>query len=95
MVMPSKYRPGKTQVTLAEYKELIAKYQKENRKLRAELDDTQYGLKWTRGKLIEMEEEIRHLKHLIMCMAENYEPKQEELQRLLDFFLPKEGDGNG
>ena len=72
-----KYKPSKTQLTLAEYKNLVDAYKRENRKLKAELGDAQYGLKWTRDKLIETEEENRKLKLIILRMTEKGEKNVE------------------
>ena len=72
----ARYKPSKTQLTLAEVKEQLAAYKKENRKLRDELGDVQYALKWTRDKLIEKEDENRNLKLIILRMTEQEAQKK-------------------
>lgn len=69
----ARYKPTKTQLTLAETKEQLIVCQKENRKLKAELGEVQYALKWTRDKLIEKEDENRNLKLIILRMTEQGE----------------------
>ena len=69
----ARYKPTKTKLTLAETKELLESYKKENRKLKAELGEVQYALKWTRDKLIEKEDENRNLKLIILRMTEKGE----------------------
>ena len=66
----ARYKPSKTQLTLTETKELLESYKKENRKMKAELGDVQYALKWTRDKLIEKEDENRNLKLIILRLTE-------------------------
>lgn len=73
----ARYKPSKTQLTLAEVKEQLAAYKKENRKLRDELGDVQYALKWTRDKLIEKEDENRKLKLIILRMTEQAEAQKD------------------
>lgn len=72
----ARYKPSKTQLTLAEVKEQLAAYKKENRKMRDELGDVQYALKWTRDKLIEKEDENRNLKLIILRMTEQGEAQK-------------------
>ena len=69
----AKYRPSKTQLNLGELRELVEAFKRENRKLKAELGDAEYGLKWTRDKLQEVEEENRKLKLIILRMTEEGE----------------------
>ena len=66
----AKYRPSKTQLNLGELRELVEAYKRENRKLKAELGDAEYALKWTRDKLIEKEEECRKLKLIVLRLTE-------------------------
>lgn len=66
----AKYRPTKTQLTLGEMKNLNEALKRENRKLKAELGDTQFALKWTRDKLQEKEDENRRLKLIILRLTE-------------------------
>lgn len=66
----AKYRPSKTQLTVSELKSLNEALKRENRKMKAELGDAQYALKWTRDKLIETEDENRKLKLIILRMTE-------------------------
>ena len=66
----AKYRPSKTQLNLGELRELVEAFKRENRKLKAELGDAEYGLKWTRDKLQEVEKENRKLKLIILRMTE-------------------------
>lgn len=73
----NKYRPSKTQLTVAELKSLNEALKRENRKMKAELGDTQYALKWTRDKLIETEDENRKLKLIILRMTEQEERKND------------------
>ena len=73
----ARYKPSKTQLTLTETRELLESYKKENRKLKAELGDAQYALKWTRDRLIEKEEENRKLKLIILRMTEQGEAKKD------------------
>ena len=68
-----KYRPTKTQLTLGEIKNICEELKRENRKLKSELGDTQYALKWTRDKLQEKEDENRKLKLIILRMTEDGE----------------------
>ena len=68
-----KYRPSKTQITLAETKELLKAYAKENKKMRQVLSEAESALKFARGKLIEKEEENRQLKLIILRMTEQEE----------------------
>lgn len=72
----ARYKPTKTQLTLAETKELLESYKKENSKMKAELGDVQYALKWTRDKLIEKEDENRNLKLIILRMTEQGEAQK-------------------
>ena len=72
----SKYRPTKTQLTVGELKSLNEALRRENRKLKAELGDTQYALKWTRDKLVEKEDENRNLKLIILRMTEQGEAQK-------------------
>ena len=72
----ARYKPTKTQLTLAETKELLKSYKKENSKMKAELGDVQYALKWTRDKLIEKEDENRNLKLIILRMTEQGEAQK-------------------
>ena len=67
----ARYKPSKTQLTLAETKELLESYKKENAKLKAELGDAQFALKWTRDKLIEVQEQNRQLGMTITFLSEN------------------------
>lgn len=68
-----KYRPSKTQITLAETKELLKAYAKENKKMRQVLSEAESALKFARDKLIEKEEENRQLKLIILRMTEQEE----------------------
>ena len=68
-----KYRPSKTQITLAEAKELLKVYAKENKKMRKVLSEAEFALKFARDKLIEKEEENRQLKLIILRMTEQEE----------------------
>lgn len=68
-----KYRPSKTQITLAETKELLKVYAKENKKMRQVLSEAESALKFARDKLIEKEEENRQLKLIILRMTEQEE----------------------
>ena len=65
-----KYRPSKTQITLAETKELLKEYANENKKMRQVLSEAESALKFARDKLIEKEEENRKLKLIIFRMTE-------------------------
>ena len=65
-----KYRPSKTQITLAETKELLKEYANENKKMRQVLSEAESALKFARDKLIEKEEENRQLKLIILRMTE-------------------------
>lgn len=73
----ARYKPSKTQLTLAEIKEQLAKCKDENCKLKAELGDAQYALKWVRDKLIEKENENRNLKLIILRLTEQGEAKKD------------------
>ena len=75
--MEMKYRPTKTALTLAEYKEMLAACSKENKNLAAQLDEAITGLKHARDKLIEAQEENRKLKLIILRMTEGLETKNE------------------
>ena len=68
-----KYRPSKTQITLAETKELLKAYANENKKMRQVLSEAESALKFVRDKLIEKEEENRKLKLIIFRMTEQEE----------------------
>lgn len=68
-----KYRPSKTQITLAETKELLKEYANENKKMRQVLSEAESALKFARDKLIEKEEENRQLKLIILRMTEQEE----------------------
>lgn len=68
-----KYRPSKTQITLAETKELLKAYANENKKMRQVLSEAESALKFARDKLIEKEEENRNLKLIILRMTEQEE----------------------
>lgn len=68
-----KYRPSKTQITLAETKELLKAYANENKKMRQVLSEAESSLKFARDKLIEKEEENRQLKLIILRMTEQEE----------------------
>lgn len=68
-----KYRPSKTQITLAETKELLKEYVNENKKMRQVLSEAESALKFARDKLIEKEEENRQLKLIILRMTEQEE----------------------
>ena len=68
-----KYRPSKTQITLAETKELLKEYANENKKMRQVLSEAESALKFARDKLIEKEEENRRLKLIILRMTEQEE----------------------
>lgn len=68
-----KYRPSKTQITLAETKELLKAYANENKKMRQVLFEAESALKFARDKLIEKEEENRQLKLIILRMTEQEE----------------------
>lgn len=68
-----KYRPSKTQITLAETKELLKEYANENKKMRQVLSEAESALKFARDKLIEKEEENRKLKLIIFRMTEQEE----------------------
>lgn len=68
-----KYRPSKTQITLAETKELLKAYFNENKKMRQVLSEAESALKFARDKLIEKEEENRQLKLIILRMTEQEE----------------------
>ena len=68
-----KYRPSKTQITLAETKELLKAYVNENKKMRQVLSEAESALKFARDKLIEKEEENRQLKLIIFRMTEQEE----------------------
>lgn len=68
-----KYRPSKTQITLAETKELLKAYANENKKMRQVLSEAESALKFARDKLIEKEEENRQLKLIILRMTEQEE----------------------
>ena len=68
-----KYRPSKTQITLAETKELLKAYANENKKMRQVLSEAESALKSARDKLIEKEEENRQLKLIILRMTEQEE----------------------
>ena len=76
-----RYKPTKTQLTLAETKELLEAYKKENRSMKAELGDVQYALKWTRDKLQEKEDENRRLKLIILRMTERGDAEDEKHPR--------------
>lgn len=71
----NKYHPSKTQLTLAELKANLAEAQTKLRKAINELGDAQAALKWTRDKLIEVEDENRKLKLIILRMTEQGENK--------------------
>ena len=68
-----KYRPSKTQITLAETKELLKAYVNENKKMRQVLSEAESALKFARDKLIEKEEENGQLKLIILRMTEQEE----------------------
>ena len=67
----ARYKPSKTQLTLTELKSKLAACEKENAKLKAELGDAQFALKWTRDKLIEAQEQNRQLGMTITFLSEN------------------------
>ena len=71
----NKYHPSKTQLTLTELKANLAEAQTKLRKAINELGDAQAALKWTRDKLIEVEDENRKLKLIILRMTEQGENK--------------------
>lgn len=75
--MEVKYQPTKTALTLAEHKELLATYSKENKKLAAQLDEAIKGLEFARGKLIEVQEENRKLKLIILRMTEGVKANEQ------------------
>ena len=72
----TKYKPTKTTLTVAELKSLNEALRRENRKLKAELGDTQFALKWTREKLQEKEDENRNLKLIILRLTEQGEAQK-------------------
>lgn len=65
-----KYAPNKTQLTLAEYKDLITEYKHENRKLKAELVKAQKDREWAMNKLQEVQIENRRLGITITLLSE-------------------------
>ena len=66
----AKYAPNKTQLTLAEYKNLITEYKRENRKLKAELVKAQKDREWAMDKLQEAQLENRRLGITITLLSE-------------------------
>ena len=65
-----KYRPTKTQLTLAEYKSLIEAYRRENCKLTAELEKAQKGRAWALDKLQEVQADNRRMGILLTRLSE-------------------------
>ena len=65
-----KYRPTKTQLTLAEYKNLIDAYRRENRKLKAELEKAQKDRAWAMEKLQEVQADNRRMGILLTRLSE-------------------------
>lgn len=65
-----KYAPNKTQLTLAEYKNLITEYKRENRKLKAEFVKAQKDREWAMDKLQEAQLENRRLGITITLLSE-------------------------
>ena len=65
-----KYRPTKTQLTLAECKNLITAYKTENRKLKAQLAKAVEDREWAMKKLQEAQIENRRLGITITLLSE-------------------------
>ena len=65
-----KYAPNKTQLTLAEYKNLITAYKAENRKLKAQLAKAAKEREWAMEKLQEAQIENRRLGITITLLSE-------------------------
>ena len=72
-----KYRPTKTQLTLAEYKNLLEAYRRENRKMKAELETAQKERAWAMEKLQDAQTENRRLGILLTRLSERGEPNVE------------------
>lgn len=70
MVGRNKYAPSKTALTMAELKENLTEARKGLEKAVRDLGDAEAALKWTRGKLVEVEAENRKLKLMILRMTE-------------------------
>lgn len=65
-----KYRPTKTQLTLAEYKNLIDAYRRENHKLKADLEKAQKDRAWAMEKLQEVQADNRRMGILLTRLSE-------------------------
>ena len=72
-----KYRPTKTQLTLAEYKNLLEAYRRENRKMKAELETAQKERAWAMEKLQDAQTENRRLGILLTRLSERGESNVE------------------
>ena len=72
-----KYRPTKTQLTLAEYKNLLEAYRRENRKMKAELETAQKERAWAMEKLQDAQTENRRLGILLTRLSERGESNAE------------------
>lgn len=65
-----KYRPTKTQLTLAEYKNLVEAYRRENRELKAGLERAQKERAWAMEKLQDAQAENRRMGILLTRLSE-------------------------
>lgn len=72
-----KYQPSKTALTMAELKANLTEAQGQLKKAVGELGEVQAALKWTRDKLIDVENENRKLKMLILRMTEEGKGKDD------------------
>lgn len=70
-----KYTQNKTQLTVAELKDNLAKAQESLKRATYELGNAQQTLKWARDKLVEAQEENRQLKLIIIRMTEERDGK--------------------
>lgn len=70
-----KYQPSKTALTMQELKANLSEAQEQLKKAVGELGEVQAALKWTRDKLIEVEDENRNLKLMILRLNEERDGK--------------------
>lgn len=66
----SRYKPNKTQLTLAETKKLLEAYKEENRKLKAALKKAQTDCVWAMEKLQDAQIANRHMGILLTHLSE-------------------------
>lgn len=71
----TKYKPTKTQLTMAQLKGLCDALKSDNRKLEAELKQAKGKCEWAMGKLQEAQEDNRRLGMIILRLTENEEKK--------------------